>query len=274
MRPSRPIAALRPFVQAVWSREASLHVAPHREHVLPSGTMHLSVRLDAPLRLYRDASDAHGRCAGTATLAGARDGFYAKHVDGAASVGAVLRPGAMQALFGCDADALQGQHVALEDLWNPLDVERLRDRLACADGAEHRAIVLQQALLAQVRPIRAMHPAIARAMQTLRQGRLVRETVADSGLSHRHFLLRFRAATGLSPKEYARVLRFRRALALMPERALADVAFAAGYSDQAHLGREFRALSGLTPQTYRAGNPAGGRHVEVNFLQDRSGTAR
>lgn len=274
MRPSRPIAALRPFVQAVWSHDGVSQTVPRREHVLPSGAMHLSIRLDAPLRLYRDASDARGDRIGTATLAGARHGFYVKQADGGASVGVVLRPGAAQALFGCDAQALRGGHVALEDLWLSADVERLRERLAEAGTAEHRAHLLQQALLAQLRPIRALHPAIAQAMATLRRGARVRDSVADSGLSHRHLLLRFRAATGLSPKEYARIRRFRRALSSMRDKPLADVAFDAGYSDQAHLCREFRELSGLTPRGYRLANPQGGLHVPVNFLQERDDATR
>ncbi len=274
MRPSRPIAALRPFVQAVWSHDAPPHAAPHREHVLPSGAMHLAIRLDAPLRLYRDATDARGDRAGTATLAGARHGFYAKQADGGGSVGVVLRANAAQALFGCDADALRDRHVALEDLWHPSDVERLRERLAEAGTAQRRADLLQAVLVAQLRPIRALHPAIAQAMATLRRGARVGECVADSGLSHRHLLLRFRAATGLSPKEYARIRRFRRALSSMRDRPWADVALDAGYSDQAHLSREFRALSGLTPRAYRLASPDGGLHVPVNFLQDPGQPAR
>ena len=273
MPPSRPIAALRPFVQAVWSHDGAPHAGAHREHVLPSGAMHLAIRLDAPLRLYLGSADAHGERVAMASLAGAHDGFYVKQADGGRSVGALLRPGAAQALFGCDADALRGRHVALEDLWRASDVVRLRERLLETD-AEQRAVLLQQALLAQLRPIRALHPAIAQAMSDLRRGVRVRESVAGSGLSHRHLLLRFRAATGLSPKEYARIRRFRRALSSQSRVPLADVALDAGYSDQAHLCREFRALSGLTPRAYRLTNPEGGLHVPVNFLQEPDDATR
>lgn len=267
MGPTLPVAALRPFVQAIWSRDAEPR-GPYREHVLPSGAMHLAIRLDAPLHLFRDAGDAHGTTLGAAMLAGARSGFHVKRADGGASVGAVLRPGAAQALFGIAADAIGNCHVALEDLWHPLDVERLRDRLACAATADERLSVLQAALLARARPVRAMHPAVAHAMAALRGGAAVREAVLDSGLSHRHLLLRFRDATGLSPKAYARIRRFRRALMLMRGRTLVELAIDAGYSDQAHLAREFRALSGVTPRTYRVANPRGGLHVAVNFVQE------
>ena len=53
---------------------------------------------------------------------------------------------------------------------------------------------------------------------------------------------------GLRPKETARVVRFDRARRLLHAGVrLGDVAADAGYFDQAHLNREFRALAGLSP---------------------------
>lgn len=232
--------------------------------------MHLAVRWrDAPLRLYRNARDGEGQYLSTAVVAGARSDFYVKQASGEGSVGAVLRPGAAQALFGCDADALASRHVALEDVWTPAEVDRLRDRLAHAATAAQRIALLHGALLARLRPVRAMHPPIAQALQSLRADARVGEVAAATACSHRHFIARFRAATGLSPKAFARVQRLRRALARMPSAAsLADIALDAGYSDQAHFSREFRAMAGLTPQAYRRVAAHGGLHVPVNFLQD------
>lgn len=68
-------------------------------------------------------------------------------------------------------------------------------------------------------------------------------------LSLRQLQRRFRNSTGLSPKTFARVRRFRSAAAeLLTEnpRPWATVAYEAGYSDQSHLAREFSQLIGLT----------------------------
>lgn len=275
----RPVPALRPFVEAVWASATSHPVAP-REHVLPCGGMHLAIRLDGhPLRLYRDGSDDAGQVVSDAVVAGASASFYIKDTSQPTrSVGVLLRPGAAQALFGCDADALASRHVALQDLWGSQAV-RLCERLnECADEAG-RVELVQSALLARLRPVRAMHPAIAQTLQGLATGAPVRALVAASGCSHRTLLARFRAATGLTPKAYARVLRFQRAArALARGQRLADVAYDAGYSDQAHFNREFRALSGMTPQAYRAASvrelvhvpvPVPGAAPKVNFVQDR-----
>lgn len=65
---------------------------------------------------------------------------------------------------------------------------------------------------------------------------------------------RFVQAIGYGPTTYLRVSRFQRAVSLaMRAPGLAALAAAAGYADQAHLSRDVRALTGLTPRAYFAG---------------------
>ena len=85
-------AALRPWIERVWScARPQRPAAAAREHSLPSGAMHLAVRLDGPpLRLYADPADRRGRAFGPATLAGVRSRYSIKDLSQpAASVGAV-----------------------------------------------------------------------------------------------------------------------------------------------------------------------------------------
>ena len=64
----------------------------------------------------------------------------------------------------------------------------------------------------------------------------------------------FAEEVGVSPKQYARVMRFSRALKLVhrEDSPLADIAAASGYYDQPHLNAEFRELSGLTPTEFQS----------------------
>jgi transcriptional regulator GlxA family with amidase domain len=59
------------------------------------------------------------------------------------------------------------------------------------------------------------------------------------------------------------VQRLQRAIARLPHSSLADVAFGEGFSDQAHLSREFRELAGLSPGEYRARVAGPSHHVAL-----------
>lgn len=86
---------------------------------------------------------------------------------------------------------------------------------------------------------------------TARIGELAREV----GWSHKHLITRFTQQVGLAPKAVARLVRFDRVLRAL-ERPGAPgwerIAAEAGYADQPHLVREFRAFTGLTPTAFRA----------------------
>jgi methylphosphotriester-DNA--protein-cysteine methyltransferase len=71
-------------------------------------------------------------------------------------------------------------------------------------------------------------------------------------VSPRTLRRRCQNAFGYGPKTLDRILRFQRFLGFArqaEELCLADLAFAAGYADQAHLTREVRRLSGFSPAT-------------------------
>jgi AraC-like DNA-binding protein len=77
-------------------------------------------------------------------------------------------------------------------------------------------------------------------------------TVADDlGVSERHLRRVFHEALGVSPKAFAKLARFHRALSAAREErpaSWASIATRAGYYDQAHLIAELRAIAGVTPR--------------------------
>jgi AraC-like DNA-binding protein len=113
------------------------------------------------------------------------------------------------------------------------------------------------------------HPSARKAAALLRHGDggLRVESLAQrTALSPRRLRELFLREVGVSPKRLARILRFRRAverLAAEPALDLCSLALDCGYSDQAHLCREFRELGTLTPSAYVAAHGAGldGPHV-------------
>jgi AraC-like DNA-binding protein len=68
-----------------------------------------------------------------------------------------------------------------------------------------------------------------------------------------------RRETGLTPGGFVRTLRLRRAAGLIEDgEALAAAAAAAGFADQSHLTRAFRAVHGVTPRAFQRSWVAGG----------------
>ena len=80
---------------------------------------------------------------------------------------------------------------------------------------------------------------------------LVTELSSTCCLGKKQFEREFRLHVGMNPKEYARVVRFQKALKQMQHQqgqiSEDDLAYTNGYADQSHLIREFRKLCGYTP---------------------------
>jgi AraC-like DNA-binding protein len=264
-----PIAPLRPFVRVLWAGFTPLACArPGREHVLPTGHMHLALRWGGPpLRVFSGAHDPVGHSPGNAVVGGARCGYYAKEAGAPGwSVGAQLEPGAAGALLRTSAADLAEHHTPLADVCGPGTVSELMERLQTQGDPEACLHVLETWLLARmVRTVRGLHPAIAAALASLHAGAPVQQAVQASGLSHRHLIAQFRDATGLAPKQHARVLRLQAALAGLqaPGVPAAGIAADAGFSDQAHFTREFHTLTGVTPTAWLRAAPAQRNHVRV-----------
>ena len=76
---------------------------------------------------------------------------------------------------------------------------------------------------------------------------------AHAAMSERSLHRRFRAATGLAPNAYVQAVRIEAARGRLERSrdAVADIAFAVGYTDTAAFTRLFRTTTGLTPSDYR-----------------------
>ena len=87
----------------------------------------------------------------------------------------------------------------------------------------------------------------------IRTHNTVEELSSTCCLSKKQFEREFYTLVGMNPKEYIRIARFQKALALLEHKRNdinhAQIAYASGYSDQSHYIREFKRLSGYTPNS-------------------------
>jgi transcriptional regulator GlxA family with amidase domain len=89
-----------------------------------------------------------------------------------------------------------------------------------------------------------------RAMRVARGAISIRSLAAGLGLSQDRLEKRFRQVVGASPKRYCSILRLRYVLAGSQTRSLVELALEAGYYDQSHFVREFRAVTGEPPRKF------------------------
>ena len=133
----------------------------------------------------------------------------------------------------------------------------LVDRLFDAPDWSNRFELLDEFLLSRIRRSRDVTPEINWAWQLLETSYGVASVsmiTGNLGWSRKRLVRTFREHIGVPPKTLSRILRFEHALAELGSRNVIDaaqVAFECGYSDQAHMIREFRAMSGCTPVELR-----------------------
>lgn len=247
----RPAAALRPWIDKLWAlRDAPAH---ERERILPSGTLELVFNLhEDELRIYRDGELAPCSRLPGAIVSGAYDRSFTIDTREHASVlGVHFKPGGAAALLGVPLGSLRNAHVPLDALWG--GARLLRERLCAARGVTERFQLLEAELCLRLVGAAGSlepHPAMSQALAGLASGASVRSVVSRAALSHRRFLELFTASVGTTPKVFARVCRFRRALeeaAGLPTPDWTRVAVDAGYFDQSHMIREFMELGGCAP---------------------------
>ncbi|MDJ0874652.1 MAG: AraC family transcriptional regulator [Desulfobacterales bacterium] len=106
------------------------------------------------------------------------------------------------------------------------------------------------------RPVGCENGAVERAREYLEdcygEDLSIQELAAVAGLSPYHFIRVFGRQTGLPPHTYLTQIRVRRVRAMLRDGlSVAEAAYAAGFSDQSHLTRHFKRLTGITPGKYR-----------------------
>ena len=145
--------------------------------------------------------------------------------------GVRIRPAAVAPAFRTSASSLLNRTLPAEDVVGT----RLARRLLAPAGLD--------AWLRSIEPDRRATLAL-RLLATHSVGQ-----VADRmGMTSRQLQRVLRAEVGLAPKTYQRVARLQRFLrGADAGRALAAAGADAGYADQAHLTRDVRRLTGLTP---------------------------
>lgn len=173
-----------------------------------------------------------------------------------------LTPMGCRQLFGVPLAEIADQSVSSGELPRGLTAGE-HAQIAEESSWTQRFRLLERLLLSRLRSF-SIAPELRESWSLLHHGHTVAETAELVEWSRRRLSTRFTAEFGVSPKQLGRLARFTTARAAVGAgRPLAEVAYACGFSDQAHLSREWRELAGQSPS----------RSEDFPFLQDLQATA-
>lgn len=145
-------------------------------------------------------------------------------------------------LTDCDGDATAVLGWWVAELWS-----RLRD----AQSFSQRILVATEKLLSFVSGERRLTSVMSTVHRLLPSGESARivQVARESAMSTRSYERRFAAEIGFSPKMFARLARFEKAVDLkrLGRNSWLNVSHDLGYFDQMHMIRDFRLFGGDTP---------------------------
>lgn len=250
-----PAEAIQPFVREYvgWDEQTS---APLCRRELPTEEAPLIINFGAPFHLFTPGGAQRDRNLAS-FITGAYDTYQLVESSGAScGVQVNFTLLGIRLLVGRPIEDMTNCAVAPRDVFGAF-ADELTDRLYEARSWEERFGCLDRALARQMHDLRDVPAGVRCAWHRLvaSRGRArIGSIVQEVGWSQRHFIAQFRHELGVSPKVFARMLRFGRVVRTLrtePAADLADLAAMAGYHDQSHLTRDVREFAGTTPGALR-----------------------
>src|SRR5262245_34650787 len=247
-----PNPLLKSAIESVWSfSDDSGTFADGAHRVFPDGCIELIVHRGRPFDWKQEGAAARPQ-PGAFVVGQLSEPMWL--IPGAVFdvVGIRFRPGAGIEALGGDLSALSDEVIPLESLWGAAARDLVNAVREAATPARAQRI-LEAAVLEHIGKERGLHPATRRVIDAILHARgqvRIDQLARDVGWTERHLERRFLREVGLLPKTFARTVRFQhllRVLSAIQEDDWAGIAWECGFSDQAHLIREFRRFTGATP---------------------------
>ena len=162
-----------------------------------------------------------------------------------------LRPDAASRIVEAPLGDFANANIDLGGLFGAREVAMCDEMLAGTGTSEERVSGIHSFLLRRLRPHTDSLSSQA-VLHLRRDPTMQMHALAEKlDVSSRHLSRAFNAAFGISPKRFARLVRFQRLLAERPNcGSWAQIAHACGLTDQSHLVREFQDIVGESPTEF------------------------
>lgn len=217
------------------------------------------------------------RCApmhGSYVIGGRSRSVNTRANDPLALAGVKLYSRFLRDLIEVPLDEFRDATLTLEDL---ADARLLELEQAVGEAGRVDALVglLDEFFLAALRRVRRTRTAVDALVERIHRDAgttPIMEWTREARIHPRRLERTFRADLGLTPKQFARVVRFKkhyRALLSPGARARSLSAQLDGFYDQSHFNREFRFFTGVAPTTKLAGRMPQAMYVADHLIEVR-----
>lgn len=253
-----PAPPLDEYIDWLWYCE---YPAPcPRLAVLPMPSLHMMINLGDEYQVFEtDHTTAFATCAESWTV-----GLWnAPHVmewpRSMRIYNVSFKPGGAYPFLRAPLADLHNGIVSLDAIWGSRAAE-VRERLSAAPTIPAGFALLERILRARLREaphdlthgLRMVQHAVAELART--HGSLPIGALSDQmGFSQKHLITQFKRLVGGTPKELARIYRFRRTLYSIDPSQPVDwtrIAHQSRYYDESHFNKDFETFTGHTPSAY------------------------
>jgi AraC-like DNA-binding protein len=246
--PSRPLS---PYVRSYWHFQCETRLlAPQDEYMHPLGRFGIGFNFGDPLLLDSQPLVEPVFLDGTNTIS--RKMSFLGQVE---LFGVSFHEGSAFSILGIPLIELQNS-TSLLDVLNRTDLLNLYARLREAKSLPLRIHWLEDWLLSRLSNGKDLDKLVLASLGRLQtgKGQLSIPQLSDQfSISQRQLERLYQNHVGVSPKQYARLLKVeaaRLALRKMNKNSSVDLALELGFYDQPHFIREFSSVIGLTPYAY------------------------
>ena len=249
-----PSEALRPYVECYWYQnfDGDIKAAAPIQRCVPLGMTEIIFHLNE--------HDCEVFFAGEwrklphAFVVGVyKDAVIWKSTGGCRIFGIRMKPEALIEIFNIPAAMLANDYADIHDFFGR-DMSALTGSIIGETHVSNLIAYTERFLLGQMKYASRQMNYVSEATRMIRasKGNLRLETLSEQlYISERQLQRSFKDGIGISPKAYQRIIRFRNAYEYLQHTAdnfsWADVSYSFGYSDQAHVIRDFKQFTGAVP---------------------------
>lgn len=247
-----PIASLSHYIKSFWLVDSESDTTPSKQKIIPDGYPELIFHYGDPFRIKIASTwsvQAQSLVAGQI-----RNHFHLENTGRSGMIGIKLMPFTLSKLFALDMSCFKDKVVSLASV----DPELLRSfaLLTPSLAGKDKFIESIQSLISdQLGKVDNRETSYEVAVKKILESKgsiPVAQLCQFINISERQLERQFLKHIGISPKLYARIIRFNYIFELMQnqDQSWSDLVYQSGFYDQSHFIKNFKEFTGEDPSTY------------------------